>query len=50
MIIEQLHTSSIDLYFKHVHLYNFRHTDRLISSAYSCWRLCRHWDVSTCFV
>jgi len=48
MIMEQLHTSSIDLYVKHAHLYNFRH--KLNSSAYRCRCLCRHSDISTCFV
>jgi len=37
MMIGQLHTYSINLYVKHVHLYNVKHG--LNSSAYCCRRL-----------
>jgi len=44
LIIEQLLTSSIDLYVKHAHLYNVKH--RLNSSAYRC----QHSDISRHFL
>ena len=45
MMIEQLHTSSIDFYGKHAQFYNVKHT--LNSSVYRCQRLSRHSDIST---
>ena len=44
MIINQLHTSSIDSYFKHAHLYNFRHWIRQHTAvdAYFDIRISQH--------